>query len=64
MRSRSAATQVLERVKEPLKTLISRNEPSTAHAVLSHVLLLVRRAPFLFAAVREASSLMWDVACL
>lgn len=40
--------QVLERVKEPLKTLISRNEPATAHAVLTHVLLLVRRAPFLF----------------
>jgi vesicle coat complex subunit len=40
--------QVLERIKDPLKSLISREEPSTKYAVLCHVLLLLQRAPILF----------------
>ena len=40
--------QVLERIKDPLKSLISREEPSTKYAVLSHALLLLQRAPILF----------------
>eukprot|EP00195_Chlamydomonas_chlamydogama_P008244 CAMPEP_0202904088 /NCGR_PEP_ID=MMETSP1392-20130828/27835_1 /ASSEMBLY_ACC=CAM_ASM_000868 /TAXON_ID=225041 /ORGANISM="Chlamydomonas chlamydogama, Strain SAG 11-48b" /LENGTH=846 /DNA_ID=CAMNT_0049591569 /DNA_START=246 /DNA_END=2786 /DNA_ORIENTATION=+ len=40
--------QVLERIKDPLKTLISREDPATTYAVLSHVLLLVQRAPIIF----------------
>lgn len=40
--------QVLERVKEPLKSLISREEPATAYAVLCHVLLLAQRAAMIF----------------
>jgi hypothetical protein len=40
--------QVLERIKDPLKTLISRDEPATVYAVLAHVLLIVQRAPFIF----------------
>lgn len=40
--------QVLERVKDPLKSLISRDEPATAYAVLCHARLLVQRAPFVF----------------
>ena len=40
--------QVLERIKDPLKTLIAREEPATTYAVLAHLLLLVRRAPMLF----------------
>ncbi len=35
-------------MREPLKTLISREDPSTTFAVLSHVLLLLQRAPFVF----------------
>ena len=40
--------QVLERIKEPLKTLISREDPATTYAVLSHVLIIVQRAPTIF----------------
>jgi hypothetical protein len=40
--------QVLERVREPLKTLLGRDDPATAYAVLCHARLLVRRAPFVF----------------
>jgi hypothetical protein len=39
---------VLERVKDPVKNLLSREEPSTMYAVLSHVLLLLQRAPVIF----------------
>lgn len=42
--------QVLERIKDPLKSLISREDPSTVYAALAHVLLLVQRAPFIFEA--------------
>ncbi|GLC44199.1 hypothetical protein PLESTB_000752500 [Pleodorina starrii] len=40
--------QVLERIREPLKTLISRDDAPTAYAALSHVLLLAQRAPMIF----------------
>ncbi len=40
--------QVLERIKDPLKTLIAREDPATAYAVLCHARLLVARAPILF----------------
>jgi hypothetical protein len=40
--------QVLERIKDPLKTLISRDDPAVVYAVLSHLLLIVRRAPIIF----------------
>ncbi|EFJ51657.1 hypothetical protein VOLCADRAFT_56821 [Volvox carteri f. nagariensis] len=40
--------QVLERIREPVKTLISRDDAPTAYAALSHVLLLVQRAPMIF----------------
>ncbi|GAX84188.1 hypothetical protein CEUSTIGMA_g11611.t1 [Chlamydomonas eustigma] len=40
--------QVLERIREPLKTLISREDPSTTFAILSHVLILLQRAPMVF----------------
>lgn len=40
--------QVLERVKDPLKTLVARDEPAAAYAVLCHARLLVARAPILF----------------
>ncbi|KAG2490400.1 hypothetical protein HYH03_011200 [Edaphochlamys debaryana] len=42
--------QVLERIREPLKTLISREDAPTAYAALSHVLLLAQRAPVIFEA--------------
>lgn len=40
--------QVLERVKEQLKSLIARDDPATAYAVLCHARLLVSRAPMIF----------------
>ncbi len=40
--------QVLERIREPLKTLISRDDAPTAYAALCHVLLLAQRAPMIF----------------
>lgn len=40
--------QVLERIKEPLKTLISREDPSSVYAVLCHLNLIVQRASFIF----------------
>ncbi|KAK9826712.1 hypothetical protein WJX81_000377 [Elliptochloris bilobata] len=40
--------QVLERIKEPLQTLMSRDHYETAYAVLAHFLLLAQRAPSLF----------------
>mmetsp|Transcript_32786 Transcript_32786/g.83214 ORF Transcript_32786/g.83214 Transcript_32786/m.83214 type:complete len:924 (-) Transcript_32786:319-3090(-) len=40
--------QVLERIKEPLKSLIGRDDPATGYAVLAHVALLAARAPIIF----------------
>eukprot|EP00878_Enallax_costatus_P027330 GHUV01029406.1.p1 GENE.GHUV01029406.1~~GHUV01029406.1.p1 ORF type:complete len:554 (+),score=105.09 GHUV01029406.1:514-2175(+) len=40
--------QVLERVKEQLKSLIARDDPATAYAVLCHARLLVSRAAMIF----------------
>jgi hypothetical protein len=45
--------QVLERIRDPLKTLISKEDSSITYTVLAHVLLLVQRAPFIFEQVRE-----------
>ena len=33
--------QVLERVKDPLKSIISRNDPMIAYSALQHTLLIV-----------------------
>jgi hypothetical protein len=44
----SCCTQVLERLKDPLKSLIARDDPYIAYAVLAHARLLVQRAPFIF----------------
>jgi hypothetical protein len=46
--------QVLERVREPLKTLLGRDDPATTYAVLCHARLLVRRAPFVFEQCHQA----------
>eukprot|EP00884_Botryococcus_braunii_P006125 jgi/Botrbrau1/15513/Bobra.0225s0004.1 len=43
--------QVLERVKDPLQTMISRDHFETAYAVLAHFLLLAQRAPILFSSI-------------
>lgn len=40
--------QVLERIKDPLKTLLSRDDPANAYSILSHVLVLVKRAAYIF----------------
>ncbi|KAL8196688.1 hypothetical protein R6Q57_024603 [Mikania cordata] len=41
--------QVYERIKAPLLTLVSSGSPEQSYAVLSHLHLLVMRAPMLFA---------------
>lgn len=48
--------QVLERVKDPLQTLVSRDQYETAYAVLAHFLLIAQRAPILFSQARRAYS--------
>ncbi|GFP94474.1 beta-adaptin-like protein a [Phtheirospermum japonicum] len=40
--------QVYERIKAPLLTLVSSGGPEQSYAVLSHLHLLVMRAPFIF----------------
>ncbi|KAI5354673.1 PREDICTED: beta-adaptin [Prunus dulcis] len=40
--------QVYERIKAPLLTLVSSGSPEQSYAVLSHLHLLVTRAPFIF----------------
>lgn len=40
--------QVLERIREPLKSIIGRDDPAVTYAVLAHVLLLAQRAPIIF----------------
>ena len=42
---------MLERVKDPLQTLVSRDQYETAYAVLAHFLLIAQRAPILFSQV-------------
>lgn len=41
--------QVYERIKAPMLTLVSSGSPEQSYAVLSHLHLLVMRAPFIFA---------------
>ena len=43
--------QVLERIKDPLQTMISRDHYETAYAVLANFLLIVQRAPVIFSQV-------------
>lgn len=40
--------QVYERIKAPLLTLVSSGSPEQSYAVLSHLHLLVMRAPYVF----------------
>ncbi len=47
--------QVLERVKDPLQTLVSRDHFETAYAVLAHFHLIAQRAPILFSGVSKNS---------
>ncbi|TMW87754.1 hypothetical protein EJD97_019520 [Solanum chilense] len=42
--------QVYERIKAPLLTLVSSGGPEQSYAVLSHLHLLVMRAPYIFSA--------------
>lgn len=48
----TVSVQVLERIKDPLVTLISRDQYETAYAVLAHFLVIAQRAPIIFASVR------------
>lgn len=43
-----AWVQVLERIKDPLKSLLAREDHAAVYAVLAHAALLVQRAPFVF----------------
>ena len=51
------SVQVLERIKDPLVTLISRDQYETAYAVLAHFLVIAQRAPIIFASVRSSLAL-------
>ena len=44
-------SQVLERIKDPLMTLLSRDHFETAYAVLCHFHLIAQRAPIIFSQV-------------
>lgn len=48
--------QVLERIKDPLMTLLSRDHFETAYAVLCHFHLIAQRAPIIFSQVRPISN--------
>ena len=50
--------QVLERIKDPLMTLLSRDHFETAYAVLCHFHLIAQRAPIIFSQV--CSSILTD----
>ncbi len=50
-------SQVLERIKDPLMTLVSRDHHETAYAVLAHFLIIAQRAPLIFASVRLVHAL-------
>ncbi len=52
----SAGLQVLERIKDPLQTMISRDHFETAYAVLANFLLIVQRAPVIFSQVLSPMS--------
>nr|VDC86447.1 unnamed protein product [Brassica oleracea] len=45
----SVSHAVYERIKSPLLTLVSSGSPEQSYAILSHLHLLVVRAPFIFA---------------
>lgn len=45
---KSTLFQVYERIKAPLLTLVSTGSPELSYAVLSHLHILVMRAPMLF----------------
>lgn len=45
---KSFICQVYERIKAPLLTLVSSGSPEQSYAVLSHLHLLVVRAPYIF----------------
>ena len=45
------SVQVLERVKDPLQTMVSRDHFETAYAVLAHFHLIAQRAPIIFSQV-------------
>ena len=50
---------MLERIKDPLMTLVSRDHHETAYAVLAHFLIIAQRAPLIFASVRAAQARRW-----
>ena len=56
------SVQVLERIKDPLVTLISRDQYETAYAVLAHFLVIAQRAPIIFASVRATQHWRWHCA--
>ena len=47
---------MLERVKDPLQTLVSRDHFETAYAVLAHFHLIAQRAPIMFSQVGKSLS--------
>ena len=50
-------------MKDPLQTLVSRDQYETAYAVLAHFLLIAQRAPILFSQVAPAGLNPFVLAC-
>ena len=53
----STTAQVLERIKDPLQTMISRDRFEMAYAVLTNFLIIVQRAPLIFSQVECQNTL-------
>ena len=62
LKDHAIGVQVLERIKDPLMTLLSRDHFETAYAVLCHFHLIAQRAPVIFSQVSYAYTVMTLVA--
>lgn len=58
LKDHAIGVQVLERIKDPLMTLLSRDHFETAYAVLCHFHLIAQRAPVIFSQVSYAYTVM------
>ena len=51
--------QVIERIKDPLQTMVARDHYETAWAALTHFHLIAQRAPVLFSQVSPVPFKAW-----
>ena len=60
VRTVHSCLQVLERIKDPLMTLLSRDHFETAYAVLCHFHLIAQRAPIIFSQVQQSQAPLYS----